>query len=179
MNTLMLKQKKKKKEQEMSIHITQEEIAEKLIKHFQFHIGRAEKTTPLEIFTMVTSLHPKDVDSYSRFYWWEIIQKVMKQLRTKNKCFIIREKGNFFVLKEQDEADYYRSVNKKAIGHMENAINRADDWVEKEKWRDVADGNVKKVDIIPATKSTNELIDKELSKAERKIIKVYSGETEQ
>jgi hypothetical protein len=133
MNTLMLKQKKKKKEQEMSIHITQEEIAEKLIKHFQFHIGRAEKTTPLEIFTMVTSLHPKDVDSYSRFYWWEIIQKVMKQLRTKNKCFIIREKGNFFVLKEQDEADYYRNLCKKSIGYQENAIVRADDWVEKEK----------------------------------------------
>jgi hypothetical protein len=54
--------------------------------------------------------------------------------------------------------------------------NSTDDWVEKEKWRDIAEG---KVDLTPAQKSTttNDRIDDELNKAKRKVIRVYDEGT--
>jgi hypothetical protein len=173
--------KSKEKQNPQEIRITKQIIKERLFEHFQNHIGEENRTTPKEIFESVIGFSPLMVDSFSRFYWWEIINKVIRELRRKNESFIIQKSGKFFVLQEQDEADYYKDICDRAIKGMEKSKERADDWVENEKWRDM---KLKKDEDKSKTKTTDELleeVDDKIDKAEnikRKIIKVWKGENE-
>lgn len=47
------------------------------------------------------------------------------------------KKGMYFVMKNQDEADYYKDTLKRDIVGMKKSIVKADEWVEEEKWRDI------------------------------------------
>lgn len=129
------------KELEKIKRIKQEEIADRLLAHFKYHIGEDEATNSTEIFQVVTGINPQFVDSLTRFYWWSIIEKSIRKLRREDTAFIIKKEGKFFVLKSQEEADYYKAVCTKAIGHMENAKKRADNWIEQKKWKNL--GKVK------------------------------------
>ena len=175
MNRVELKQQNKKKEKEKQkkkpIKITKHIIRERLITHFQNHIGELNKTTQEEIFQIVVGVNSYLVNSFARFYWWEQINKMIRELRRKDIAFIIKKKGCYFVLKEQYEADYYKGVCDKSITNMENAKVRADSWVEQNKWKDFEAS--KKVDFIPAEKTTEEKVEEDVNKASRKIIKLY------
>ena len=115
------------------------------------------------------------VNSYARFYFWEQIEKIIRELRRKDITFIIKKNGNYFVLKEQDEADYYKKLCDKAIEHMENAQIRADEWVEHDKWRDFEKG---KVDFemprksAKPTLSKEEQIEQDIQKAKKRLNKL-------
>ena len=150
MNRVILKQQKKKeqekdsdkkksKEKQETIRLTQPIIEQKLLNHFQYHIGESDKTTKEEIFEVIIGVNSNMVNGFVRFYWWNIIEKIIRKLRRQDRCFIIKKNGNFFVLKDLDEAIYYKNLCDKAINHMENAQVRADDWVDKEKWRNIKD----------------------------------------
>lgn len=188
MNKLILKEKKqskeekkqKKKQKPETIKITKFIIKQRLLKHFQNHIGEEEKTTQEEIFQVVLGINSYMLDSFSRFYFWKSIEKIIRKLRRENICFIIKKKGNYFVLKNQNEADYFRRVCDKAIKGMEKAETRADDWVEQEKWKSFKS---KKYDEDeeeekPNPKSPEETISEKLEKAKTKVIKLWKGETE-
>jgi hypothetical protein len=175
MNKLILKQKEKQKEKKKkSIILTNEIIKERLINHFKNHIGEDNKTTKEEIFEIVTGFNVVSFENYMSFYWFERIKKAIRELRSKNICFIILKNGFYFVLKEQDEADYYKKVCDSAISSMENSKIRADNWVENESWKNF---NYKQ----PQKKilNTEEKLDKSLKKAENlktKVIKLWKGE---
>ena len=133
MNKLETKQKKKEKKKE--VRITKEIIRKRLINHFKNHIGIGNKTNQEEIFQVVIGINSLDVNGFTRFYFWDSINKEIRKLRKENKCFVIKKGGYYFVLKEQNEADYYKAVCNKAIKGMEKSKIRADEWVENEKWR--------------------------------------------
>lgn len=170
MNKVILKQKKKEKKKEKEIVITKLIIRNKLLNHFSNHIGEENKTNREEVFQVITGIHSNMVNGYMRFYWWSIIEKEIKRLRREDKCFVIKKGGNYFVLKEQEEADYFKEVCDKAIKGMGNAQTRADEWVEKEKWR-----NIEKEDTEEEEKP-EEKIDKILDKAKTKVVRLWKGE---
>lgn len=193
MNRVILKEQSQKKEKEDSkdkkkkkiqepIKITKEIIRHRLIVHFQNHIGERNKTTQEEIFQVVIGVNSYAVNNFAKFYFWEQIEKIIRELRRKNICFTIKKNGCYFVLKEQEEADYYKKLCDNAIEHMENAKVRADDWVEDEKWIDFEkskEGSTEKPieDKKPILVKTQEKkIEENIDKAKRKIIKVYKGE---
>jgi len=190
MNRVVLRQESKKKEKEKKkfqkpIVLTKEDIRHRLIVHFQNHIGESNKTTDEEIFQAVVGINSLAVDSFSRFYWWEQIQSIIRELRRKDICFTIKKNGNYFVLQEQEEADYYKGLCDKAINHMENAKERADDWVSEEKWKkfEASKGELdnEKVGLEPAKKptlpkTTEEKVDDNINKAEKRIVKLWKGE---
>ena len=175
MNKIILKQAKKKEEaiENKSVRITKSQIQERLMNHFKFHIGEEEKTTADEIFQIVIGFSPYDVDSFSRFYWWNSIEQVIRQLRREDKCFVIKKHGYYFVLQTEEEAGYYKELCDKAIKRMENAKIRADDWVENEKFSTMGI-------IIPEREnpliSTGKLVEQNINTAKRKIVKLYKGE---
>ena len=185
MNKVILKQQTKKEKEESKskkkqepIKITKDVIRHRLITHFQNHIGESNRTTQEEIFQVVIGINSYMVNSFARFYWFEQIQKMIRELRRKNIAFVIKKKGFYFVLKEQYEADYYKNVCDKSISHMENAKVRADEWVETEKWRDFEEG---KVDLTPRekpTKTQEEKIEEDVNTANKKIIRLWKGENE-
>ena len=187
MNRLILKQKKKEEEKKKkdkkkqkqepeTIRITKELIKARLVNHFKNHIGEEERTSQEEIFQAITGVNTYSVNSFARWYFWDSINKVIRELRRKNLIFIIRKQGHFFVLKSQDEADYFRKVCDKAIEGMENAKTRADDWVEQEKWKGVKklkyDENREEEPEPQEPKSTDEIIDDKVDKADKSKTRV-------
>jgi len=134
MNKAETKQKNKK-ETKKEIRITKQIIKKRLINHFKNHIGEENKTNQEEIFQVVIGVNSLSVNGFTRFYFWDSINKEIKKLRKENKCFIIKKGGYYFVLKEQNESNFYKAVCDKAIKGMEKSKIRADDWVETEKWR--------------------------------------------
>ena len=140
MNKIMLKQLSKEKEKQkpkkkQTLRITQDVIQNKLLRHFQYHIGEQDKTTSEEIFQVIIGVNSNAVDSFARFYWFDIIQKIMRKLRREDKCFIIKKDKGWFVLQSISECEYYKGLCDSAIGKMKKAKIRAEEWVENEKWK--------------------------------------------
>jgi len=183
MNRIILKQISKKQEQKQKekpkekAKITQDVIKVRLLKHFQHHIGESDKTTSEEIFQVVMGFSSFQVDSFSKFYWWEQIEKIIRGLRRKNIAFIIKKKGYYFVLKDEDEADFYINRNDDTIKKIENANDRAKEWVEKEKWKEFEKRKIEEVDFTPVTKPTKPKgIDTYKGNLKTKVIKLWKGE---
>jgi hypothetical protein len=185
MNKMMLKQekkekeekqdKKKKKKEQKSVTLNSLEIKSRLQKHFSFHIGEVNATNREEIFRAVTGVSSQMIDGYTRFYWWSIIEKMIRRLRRENNVFVIKKNGNYFVLKEQNESDYFKKVCDKAIKGMEKAQVRADEWVENEKWRDVENYQNSEDDENEVEENEEEIIKDNVEtkeeKSEEEIIK--------
>ena len=177
-------EQKKQKQKQESFTLTKSVIRNKLLNHFSNHIGKENKTSVQEIFQVVVGINPHQVDSFMRFYWWNFIERIIRELRKLDRCFIIKQQGNYYVLKEQGEADYYKKVCDKAIKGMENAQTRADEWVENEKWRDVenyeddSDDEDKEIEEeeVEQPKTTTERINENINQAKNRIIKVWKGE---
>lgn len=181
MNRLILKQKEKKKERKKTepIRITKENIRHKLVVLFRNHIGENKKITEDEIFENVIGFNKFLIDGFTRFYFWEQIEKIIRELRRKDIAFIIKKKGFYFVLKEQEEADYYKGRCDYSINNMENAKERADDWVEQEKWKDFERGKIEiDTNEDKPTKTQEEKIDENIKKIKTKVIKLWKGENE-
>ena len=178
MNKVILKQKEKQKEEKKPKKITKVMIQQRLINHFQHHIGERDKTTREEIFQKVIGVNSNLVDSFARFYWWSIIEKEIKQLRRKDKCFVIKKKGEYFVLRDLEEVDYYNELCDKAIKGMESAQIRAKDWVEKQKWRTISQyanpEEEEDVEEEEKIKSVEENLDELEQKAKNKVNKLWS-----
>jgi len=184
MNKLELKQekqkdKKKKKEKPEVVKITKAIMKTRLMNHFQNHIGEEEKTSQGEIFQAVTGVSLYAVDSWRRFYFWDSIEKVIRALRRKDICFIIKKKGHYFVLKSQEESDCFRGVCDRAITGMEKAQTRADSWVEQEKWKNM---KVEEEIVKPEEpKPFEEKVEDKISDAEEtksKVLRLWKGENE-
>jgi len=181
------KGQEKKKQKQKSFTLTKSVIRNKLLKHFSHHIGKENRTNVQEIFQVVIGINPNQVESFMRFYWWNVVEKIIRELRRLDRCFVIKEKGNYYVLKEQSEADYFRKVCDKAINGMEKAQTRADNWVENEKWREVenyeddSDEEHKEVEEEEHNeeeqpKTATEKVTDNINQAKNRIIKVWKGE---
>ena len=179
MNRVETKQKKKEKKKE--IRITKKSVREKLLRHFRNHIGEQNKTTQEEIFQISTGVNSFDFNGFQRFYVWEVINKEIRRLRKESKCFIIKKKGCYFVLKEQNEADYYKNTCDRAIVGMEKSKVRADDWVENESWKKLDDDDYFNEEPKEEDEKTNDSnmikdIDNLKEQAKTKIIRVFDEE---
>ena len=172
------KEKQKPKKQ---LRITQDVIQNKLLRHFQYHIGEQDKTTGEEIFQVVIGVNSNAVDSFARFYWFEIIQKIMRKLRREDKCFIIKKDKGWFVMQSIEECNYYQGLCDNAIDKMKKAKVRAEAWVENEKWKDMKipseeddEDEEQKPKQKPKQKPEDK-IDNYKSSLKTKVIKLWKG----
>ena len=176
------KDKKKSKEKQEIIRLTQPIIEQKLLNHFQYHIGEADKTTKEEIFEVIIGVNSNMVNGFVRFYWWNTIEKIIRKLRREDKCFVIKKNGNFFVLKELNEVNYYNTLCSKAIKHMENAQIRAMSWVENEKWKNIKDLANKSIEEKPKQnkkpKSADDILSEIGNKIKTKVVKLWENNNE-
>ena len=171
------KEKEKKKQKPKSVKITKWIIRQRLLMHFKNHIGESERTNQEEIFQAVTGINSLAVDSFTRFYFWKSIEEVIRKLR-KSECFIIKKKGHFFVLKYQEEADYFRKVCDRAIEGMNQAEIRADDWVTEEKWKDFEEKDYTDEEPEPEKPKPKPevVIQGKVNQAKTKIVRLWKGE---
>jgi len=140
---LLLKKKKKKlypyEEQDIIDNNEQyyplDTIKKKMLKFFSIHIGEASSASLQEIFEYVYGVNPEIVEPYKKFFMLSLLQRLIRALRSKNEAFIIKKADKYFVLKNEDECDYYKSVCKRAVKGMKESMKRAESWVEKEEWK--------------------------------------------
>jgi hypothetical protein len=181
MNKIILKQISKEKEKQkpkkkQTLRITQDVIQNKLLRHFQYHIGEQDKTTSEEIFQVIIGVNSNAVDSYARFYWFDIIQKMMRKLRREDKCFIIKKDKGWFVLQSMDECKYYQGLCDNAIGKMKKAKIRAEQWVQAEAWKHMQIPNEEEVEKPELKeKLPEEKLDDYKNKLKTKVIKLWEG----
>jgi len=116
---------------------TIKEIRERLIKHFRFHIGLENATSPAEIFEVILGIKPDELDIYKRDYWWRVLKNVMRKMRNEEELFIIHRGHKFFVLQTQEESEYYKGLLRRDIQGMVNSMNKADKWVQKKSWKKI------------------------------------------
>jgi len=181
MNKQILKQKEKQEKKEKKTKLTRQIIEQRLLIHFQNHIGEKNQTSIGEIFEAVTGINIKsdDIQNYVKFYWWNIIEKLIKRLRKEDKCFIIKKNSHYFVLKQENEADYYKDICNKSIKYMEEAQVRADKWVELEKWKSIGDYINEVQEDTQEDEKEDNIIDIKIidnnnkEKPKTKIIKLY------
>lgn len=117
--------------------ITIEELISILKKEFsKNHIGQEEGIT-------LDELVKKNFSDYAEWTVWkkytyfDIIRRCIASIRRKGGLFIINKGGKFFVLKTQGEANYYKNLLKRDIASMNKSIEKADEWVEKKKWKNI------------------------------------------
>ena len=116
---------------------TVKEITTRLFRHFKDHVGKDESTSPVDIFEAVIGLHPEEVGIYKREYWWNVIKKIMSQLRKSEDLFIVHSGQKWFVLQSTEELSGYKRNVKNVIRGLENSITRAERWVQNKSWQNI------------------------------------------
>lgn len=142
MSELILKKKKKRilleeleSENSQNRMLSKQEVINQVIRIFKKKIGETNIVNNADLFEMVYGVTPDTVEIYKRVYYWELIVKIVKMLRRKDKIFIIIKKQGMFTLQTQEEADFYKAVCEVAKKRMDSAELRADKWVAEEKWK--------------------------------------------
>lgn len=118
--------------------VTLEQLIEMLKKEFRKHIG---EENGISLSDLLEKLFPESEEErwsiWKRYTYIDILRKLIGIIRRKKGVFIMYKKGMYFVMKNQDEADYYKDTLKRDIVGMKKSIVKADEWVEEEKWRDI------------------------------------------
>lgn len=113
------------------------EITNKLHVIFRKHIGLENSISPVEIFEGVMGFDPIEMSIYKREYWWNIIKKVIKQLKSSEQLFIIHRGQKWFVLKSPEEASQYKNQMIQCANALIGSSKKADKWVRKKSWKHI------------------------------------------
>lgn len=103
-----------------------------LAKHM---IGYENALSLIQVFEIITNNNKEDTFEYKLYFWLDIINNLVRNMRSKEEVFFIKDRSNIFVLKTQEESKIYKDRNILDIKNLKNANKKADEWVEKEKWR--------------------------------------------
>lgn len=115
--------------------LTIKEMRELMKKIFRNHIGEEESITPAQLFYEVFRIYPANLDIFKRNYWWNVLKSILRELRKSGELFVINKRVKLFVLKTQEEADWFRSQIDNDIKNLKNIKKKANEWVKKSKWR--------------------------------------------
>lgn len=116
---------------------TIKEITMRLHTHFRKHIGFEQACYPAQIFEASLSVNAEELSIYEREYWWNIIKKVMKNLRSSEQLFVIHRGNKWFVLFNTQEAKQYCGMLDNTITALGNSQKKARKWVRNQSWRNI------------------------------------------
>jgi hypothetical protein len=113
------------------------EIREELKKIFRNHIGFENAISPYELFYQIFKINPQLLDIYKRNYWYQILKRMITELRKSGEVFIINNGYSLFVLKSEEELKRFKEKTDRHIQALKNSEQRAKEWVKKQKWRNL------------------------------------------
>lgn len=116
--------------------ITYNKISVSLLEIFRKHIGEDKSISKEDLFKKIYNMD-YDIRSPSHYMLWEFVKRSMNKVRRESKCFISSKQNghstDYFVVKDQNDADYYVDRLNKTIKKMKYMMNRAQKSVD-EKW---------------------------------------------
>lgn len=105
------------------------------------HVGRSNAIRDMSLFKAVYG--QPQTETFADDFRWEYIKKAMTKLRGWTKCFIINDRGWYFIPETMAEADIYVKNVEKVINRMRRMQERAviaideswhlADWVKESK----------------------------------------------
>lgn len=116
--------------------LTYNKISVSLLTVFKKHIGEENSITKEDLFKKIYEIE-YDVRSPAHYMLWEFVKRSMNKVRRESKCFISSKQNghstDYFVVKDQEDADYYIKRLTQTIKKMKYMMNRAQKSVD-EKW---------------------------------------------
>lgn len=70
-------------------------------------------------------------------FWWNVIKRIIGEMRSSEELFIINKKSRLFVLQSEDELTNYKNATDRHISYLNEMKAKATDWVKKKKWADL------------------------------------------
>jgi hypothetical protein len=114
------------------IIIEESEIRKKIFVIMKEHIGVENKISAYELFVRIFSQYPMTLDSYIRYFWWDVVMKIIRQMRRDCDPLIVSRKEKFFYVLQSEKE--FLNYNSELINEMKKAQERAKDWVSQKKW---------------------------------------------
>lgn len=115
--------------------ITEDAIRKQLFRVMKFHIGEENAISANDLFYNVFKVHWNELDPYKANYLFDILKLIIRKMRWSGQIFFINKKSRYFVLKTQLEAENYKKILDRDIQTMKLAKIKANEWVEKQSWR--------------------------------------------
>jgi hypothetical protein len=120
-----------------SIIKTLYEIRQKIKEIFKNHIGKENAISPYTLFSEVFEINPLTLDIYMRNYWYNVLKRVMIEMRKQKEIFIINNGYSLFVLKTKEEKDSFKKKVNRHIFYLNEIKKNATEWVNQEKWKEL------------------------------------------
>ena len=116
---------------------TPEQIKDKILNIMRYHIGKEDSISSVDLFISVFGVSPFELSIYKREFLWNMMKKILHNLRSDMILFTVVNVYNVYVLKTQEELELYKNgINariKALLFHKQKAVK----WVEEEKWKEV------------------------------------------
>jgi hypothetical protein len=111
---------------------------EKRITHIsKLIIGKGSAMTMREFFIRVYGIEPNFFDMYKAQYLLQVLKKVARKMRADRKVYFILSRNRIWVLQTREEANRYKQKLDNGIDGMQKLKNFADEWVNKELWKEI------------------------------------------
>ena len=94
------------------------EIRKRIRSAFIFHIGEENSISPYDLFVKVYEISPMGLDIFKRNYWWNVIKKMLSEMRMENELFIINNGHKLYVLQTKEELEKFHSRMDRVIGNL-------------------------------------------------------------
>lgn len=110
-------------------------IALRVMDVMKNHIGEKQKISREKLFAKLFN-RKLDINKLDHWVIWEYIKKSMRYLRVHSNCFIVShydDKSYYFVLKTEQESEYYKEKLDNLVKRVSSLKKRADKAVE-QKW---------------------------------------------
>jgi hypothetical protein len=115
------------------------EIISRLKSVFKNHIGKENSISASELFEEIYNVAPEKVQVYKREYWWNVLKRVIRQLRSNQECYIINMRGDLYVLKTIEEYNEYAKMLDRDIAAIKESKRKAKEWVENEEYKKIGE----------------------------------------
>lgn len=112
------------------------DLRNKLISIFKKHIGSGNGLTGWELLEKIYGVGGlEEMNDYEKFFYFNIIKRIIRVLRKERVMIIVNQKRKFFVLQTINEYQILKNLLERDIKSMEKLKDDAWDWVAQEKWR--------------------------------------------
>jgi hypothetical protein len=115
------------------------EIYERVKRFFSkdFMVGPKNAVTKTELFMAIFEQDPRSIDGFSAEHHKKMLGAAICKCRREESPFITLKDGKYFVPENREHLDQYTKRCQKNVENNKNAIQRANDYVDEKKFKNL------------------------------------------
>lgn len=112
-----------------------DELRKKIKSIYRYHIGKENSLSSYDLFVKVYNRSPEDFNVFKREYMWNILKKVIRNMRSTNELYVVFSGQKSFVLCSKEELIYTKKTIDRHIESLVRLKKNASIWYKNEMWR--------------------------------------------